>query len=104
MSTRLATALLFVLATASAVLSFPSRASADDPPALTFYVSPGGNDAWSGTAAGPNANKTDGPFATPARARDAARAARQGGKVGGAATIYLRGGTYVLAEPLVLTP
>ena len=104
MTTRLATTLLFVLATAAAVPCFPARARADDRPALTFYISPGGNDAWSGTAAEPNADRTDGPFATPAKARDAVRAARQRGKAGGAATVYLRGGTYSLAQPLALTP
>ena len=29
-----------------------------------FYVAPNGNDAWSGKMAAPNADKTDGPFAT----------------------------------------
>ncbi len=67
-----------------------------------FYVAPAGNDAWSGTLPAPNGAKTDGPFATPQRARDAARAA----KVTGAAPcrVVLRAGTYALAEPLVLGP
>ncbi len=38
-----------------------------------FYVSPDGNDSWSGTLAEPNANKTDGPFATITRAQQAVR-------------------------------
>jgi len=38
-----------------------------------FYVSPKGNDAWSGTLAEPNATKTDGPFATITRAKLAVR-------------------------------
>lgn len=38
-----------------------------------FYVAPNGNDAWSGTLAEPNAQKTDGPFATLARAQKAVR-------------------------------
>jgi hypothetical protein len=29
-----------------------------------FYVATNGNDAWSGRLAEPNAEKTDGPFAT----------------------------------------
>ena len=33
-----------------------------------FYVAPNGNDAWSGRLAAPNADKTDGPFATLERA------------------------------------
>src|SRR3954451_16878154 len=95
---------LFLVTAGAAVLLAPSRARAAEPPALTFYVSPAGNDAWSGTAAEPNAGKTDGPFATPAKARDAVRAARQGGEAGGGGTVSLRGGTYGLAEPLALTP
>jgi len=31
----------------------------------TFYVSPAGNDAWSGTLSEPNEGGDDGPFATP---------------------------------------
>jgi len=38
-----------------------------------FYVSPDGNDSWSGTIAEPNADKTDGPFATIERAKQAVR-------------------------------
>lgn len=36
-----------------------------------FYVSPKGNDAWSGRLPAPNKNGTDGPFATIAKAKDA---------------------------------
>ena len=36
-----------------------------------FYVSPKGNDNWSGTLADPNKDKTDGPFATIKKAKDA---------------------------------
>ena len=36
-----------------------------------FYVSPNGNDNWSGTLAAPNKDNTDGPFATINRAKDA---------------------------------
>ena len=42
--------------------------------AADFYVATDGNDAWSGTLASPNAEKSDGPFATLQRARDAVRA------------------------------
>ena len=45
-------------------------------PAADFYVATDGNDAWSGTLASPNAAKTDGPFATLQRARDAVRETR----------------------------
>lgn len=38
-----------------------------------FYVSPDGNDSWSGTLPSPNNDKTDGPFATIERAKEAVR-------------------------------
>ncbi|MBM4050953.1 MAG: carbohydrate-binding protein, partial [Planctomycetes bacterium] len=63
-----------------------------------YFVAVNGNDAWSGRLPAPNAAKTDGPFATLGRARDALRA-EKGQKV-----VYVRGGTYYLNEPLALTP
>ncbi|MBW3623313.1 MAG: right-handed parallel beta-helix repeat-containing protein [Armatimonadetes bacterium] len=69
-----------------------------------FYVAPDGNDAWSGALARANAKKTDGPFATPSRARDAVRALRSKGKLSGPVTVYLREGRYTLSEPLIFTP
>ena len=39
----------------------------------TIYVSPAGNDAWSGRSAQPNPQGTDGPVATLERARDIVR-------------------------------
>jgi len=41
-----------------------------------FYVATDGNDQWSGTLPAPNAQRTDGPFATLPRARDAIRGLR----------------------------
>ena len=38
-----------------------------------FFVSLEGSDSWSGTLPAPSQDKTDGPFATLARARDAVR-------------------------------
>jgi len=69
-------------------------------PAAEFHVAPGGNDAWSGRAAAPSADRTDGPFATPDRARDAARAAAAREPV----TIRVHAGTYELAGPLRFGP
>ncbi|ROP38278.1 right-handed parallel beta-helix repeat-containing protein [Saccharothrix texasensis] len=54
-----------------------------------FHVSPSGDDATPGTA--------ERPFATLARARQAAR------EVDGDVTVHLRAGTHVLTEPLDLT-
>ena len=70
--------------------------------ALELYVSPHGNDAWSGTLAEPTGS--DGPLATLARARDVIRELKRAGSLQRSVNVYLRGGTYELAETLVLTP
>jgi hypothetical protein len=57
-----------------------------------FYVAVDGNDSWSGALAAPNAGRTDGPFASPARAQLAAQALAGSQAV----TVQLRGGTYYL--------
>jgi len=44
---------------------------------LSLFVATNGNDAWSGKLSEPNADNTDGPFATLERARDAIRALNQ---------------------------
>lgn len=69
-----------------------------------FYVAQNGNDAWSGQRASPDAGRTDGPFATLRRARDAVRELkhRQGGVLNQPVTVLLREGVYHLAEPLNL--
>lgn len=64
------------------------------------YVSPTGNDAWSGKLDAPNAAKTDGPFATVARARDELRKLNKLGQLPQGATVAIRGGTYYLPETL----
>lgn len=66
--------------------------------ALDFYVATNGSDAWSGRRAAPNAQRTDGPFATIERAQQAVRAARGSGS--GAITVQLRAGVYALARGL----
>jgi hypothetical protein len=63
-----------------------------------------GNDAWSGALPSPNRSRSDGPFATPARARDEIRKRKAAGSLTQGTTVYLRGGTYFLAEPFVLGP
>ena len=74
-----------------------------DAEAAELYVATDGNDAWSGTLAAPNAKGTDGPLATLPRARDAVRQMKKDG-LQESVTVWLRGGTYYLAEPLVFTP
>ncbi|MHB9030791.1 MAG: hypothetical protein ACYC9O_18640, partial [Candidatus Latescibacterota bacterium] len=69
-----------------------------------LYVSTAGNDSWSGTLPEPNKNRTDGPFATPGKARDAVRALkRSDGLPRGGVTVYFREGAYPLSETFRLT-
>ncbi|MGB2936891.1 MAG: right-handed parallel beta-helix repeat-containing protein [Phycisphaerae bacterium] len=72
--------------------------------AIVLYVSPGGNDEWSGGRASPLKDGSDGPFRSIARARDAVRELKATGKLTAPVTVYLRGGTYFLARTLLLTP
>lgn len=73
---------------------------------ILFYVSPHGNDAWSGRLPDPNELQTDGPFATLHQAIEAIRQLklRNGGKLKQPVTVLIRGGTYFLTKPLILTP
>jgi len=71
---------------------------------INFYVAPNGNDTWSGRLAAPNAERTDGPFATLTRARDAIRELKAQGALMQPVLVLVRGGTYRLSEPLVFTP
>ena len=73
----------------------PHTANSKDPQAAAFYVATDGSDAWTGKLAAPNADKTNGPFATLQRARDAIRelkAAQEG--LTEPVTIMVRGGKY----------
>jgi hypothetical protein len=62
--------------------------------ANTFFVATNGNDAWSGGLADPNADNSDGPFASLSRAQYAVENAPK------PATVLVRNGTYYPA----LTP
>ena len=73
-------------------------------PSVAYYASTNGDDTWSGKLPEPNAAKTDGPFATLARARDAVRALKAAGGQSGPIIVMVRGGTYYLKEPLRLGP
>ncbi len=67
---------------------------------IQFYVAPGGNDAWSGKTAAREGGRTNGPFATLLRARDAIRELKrsQGGVLRQPVTVMVRGGTYFLRQ------
>ena len=60
-----------------------------------FFVSQDGNDAWSGSSPEPNSRRTDGPFATLEKARDAAR------DKDGDSAIAIGDGDYHLAQPIL---
>ncbi|MCA9047142.1 MAG: right-handed parallel beta-helix repeat-containing protein [Planctomycetaceae bacterium] len=72
--------------------------------AETLYVAPGGNDQWSGALDRPNAGRTDGPLASLAGARDAARKRIGEGQLNEALTVVVAAGTYRHAEPVVFEP
>ena len=67
-----------------------------------LYVSPLGNDAWSGTLPDPAGDMSDGPLATLQAACD--RISAPFPSAGREATIWLRAGRYAIAEPLKLGP
>ena len=81
-----------------------SRAGIPRTKGKVFYVSPLGNDAWSGKLAEPNRAGTDGPFATLTRARDAIRAMPARQPLRKPVTVYVRGGVYTLNATLVFLP
>lgn len=70
--------------------------------AIELYVATDGSDAWSGGLPAPNAEGSDGPFATPGRARDAVRRLKGEGGLTQPVTVMIRGGVYFLEEPLRL--
>jgi len=66
----------------------------------TFFVAMDGNDSWSGRLAAANAAKTDGPFATIARARDAIREMKAKQSLSQPVTAMVRVGRYFLDETI----
>ncbi len=62
----------------------------------TFFVSPSGDDDWSGRC-------PTRPFATLRRAQQAVRRFKEKGRLPGAVRVLLRGGIYQLDKPLVFT-
>ncbi|MFH1008802.1 MAG: hypothetical protein V1800_15100 [Candidatus Latescibacterota bacterium] len=74
-------------------------------PKATLFVAMNGDDRWSGRSPESNAGKTDGPFATLARARDAVRdlKAQTKDKLKAPVIIMVRGGKYYIDKTLELT-
>ena len=67
-----------------------------------FFVATDGDDGWSGSLAEPNAERTDGPFATLARARDAVREMKGADNLNEPVSVMVRSGKHYLEDPLVL--
>lgn len=93
MNTRSLLAVTFL-----AILPCPRLFAAD------YYVAADGKDAWSGTLAAPNQERSDGPFATLERARDAVRARKQSGSwPEGGIAVEVLAGSYELPRTFLLT-
>jgi hypothetical protein len=94
---------LAVAVTAGGISPAPGLA-APAPAPVVFYVSPSGDDGWSGRLPAPNARRTNGPFGSLGRALDAVRQARAQVGLARPVTVLLRDGRHFLAAPLTLTP
>jgi parallel beta-helix repeat protein len=70
----------------------------------SFFVSCDGDDSWSGKLKEPDSNRTDGPFASIKKAKDAVRGLKKTGMKNGTVSVLLRNGFYLLQEPLLFTP
>jgi hypothetical protein len=71
---------------------------------ISFYISPDGKDTWSGRLSEPNKARTDGPFATLTRVRDAIREMKKDTALPeGQVTVWILAGTYYLTESFELT-
>lgn len=86
------------------VLLLPAAAHgrSDDPDIL--HVSPQGSDSWSGRRAVPAADKSDGPLASLAGARDAIRRLKARGPLEAPVHVLIAGGRYVIDAPVIFQP
>jgi parallel beta-helix repeat protein len=67
-----------------------------------FFVSPNGNDQWNGRSA--DVGGTNGPQLSLAAAFNSVRRWRHNGNSNSPAVIWLRGGIYILKEPVTILP
>lgn len=92
-------AIIFVL-----IIIAPIKADLNNTPEATLFVATSGSDSWSGKLPEPNKEKTDGPFATIEKARDAIRELKAKQSVAKPVTVMIRAGTYFLDKALVFMP
>jgi len=95
------------LASGNTVVAAPAKVVAkpgDTVAPVLYYVSPTGNDNWSGTLPAANPAATDGPFKTLGRAQIVARAALAGMKAGtqprASVKVEIQPGTYAMTAPM----
>ena len=85
--------------------AFVVSSAADETTKADFFVATDGDDAWSGRLDAPNAAKTDGPFASVDKARQAVRELKAAAPGRAAPVVVLiRGGFYALPAALTFTP
>lgn len=89
-----------VLAVAVAAFTGTMQSAHSAAGATTFYAATNGNDSWSGRKPSLGKMEHDGPFASLARALEAAREVKV--STGKAARIEVRGGTYYLSNAITL--
>ena len=94
--------LLLLTACGTGQLFEPTITPTKDTTVISFYVSPNGNDSWSGTLKIPNDDNNDGPFQTLQQAQETVRALLQNPQTKDI-VVYIREGTYYLKEPLLFT-
>ena len=68
--------------------------------ATDYYVNPKGSDAWSGMLKTANANKSDGPFKTLEKAKQAIRTLKQTNTFNDKVTVNIATGRYYLSKTL----
>jgi len=68
-----------------------------------LYVSPDGNDSWSGMLEYPNDDYADGPLKSLSGARDAISKIKAQGKFNEPIEVIVADGVYSMSEPLILT-
>ncbi|MEI8037921.1 MAG: right-handed parallel beta-helix repeat-containing protein [Verrucomicrobiota bacterium] len=96
---------LFFLRWPMAALAFIAlTATAPAADQIVLHVAPNGNDAWSGHSAAPVVNRSDGPLATLAGARDAVRKLKEAGALTRPVRVRLADGIYPLSAPVDFGP